>query len=92
MGTLLHKEELGQLGVLSRRMDATTAFGRKAEFRHSARKAFVKEDCSRRVRAAVLRKSAPLYQQSTRQETLFATVSLETNGVVYPPGQRLVRS
>ena len=44
VGTLLDEEELGQLGVLSRRMDATTAFGRKAELRHSARKAFVKED------------------------------------------------
>ena len=60
VGTLLDEEELGQLGVLSGRMDATTAFGRKAEFRHSARKAFVKEDCSRCVRTAVLRKSAPL--------------------------------
>ncbi|CAE7692632.1 RE1 [Symbiodinium sp. CCMP2592] len=60
VGHVLDEEELGQLGVLSGRLDATTAFGRQAEFRHTARKAFVHEDCSRRVRKTVLRKSAPL--------------------------------
>ncbi|CAE7211787.1 RE1 [Symbiodinium sp. CCMP2592] len=60
VGHVLDEEELGQLGVLSGRSDATTAFGRQAEFRHTARKAFVHEDCSRRVRKTVLRKAAPL--------------------------------
>ena len=60
VGHVLDEEELGQLGVLSGRLDATTAFGRQAEFRHTARKAFVHEDCSRRVRKTILRKSAPL--------------------------------
>ncbi|CAE7834664.1 unnamed protein product [Symbiodinium sp. CCMP2592] len=60
VGHVLDEEELGQLGVLSGRLDATTAFGRQAEFRHTARKAFVHEDCSRRVRKTVLRKAAPL--------------------------------
>ena len=60
VGHILDEEELGQLGVLSGLQDASTAFGRKAEFRHSARRAFVHEDCSSRVRKTVLRKSAPL--------------------------------
>ncbi|CAE7418365.1 GIP [Symbiodinium sp. CCMP2592] len=60
VGHVLDEDELGQLGVLSARMDPTTAFGRRAEFRHTARKAFVKQDCSRRVRSAILRKAAPL--------------------------------
>ena len=34
VGHVLDAEELGQLGVLSGRLDATTAFGRQAEFRH----------------------------------------------------------
>ena len=45
----MDEEELGQLGVLSGRLDATTAFGRQAEFRHTARKAFVHEDGSGRL-------------------------------------------
>ena len=60
VGHVLDEEELGQLGVLAARMDPTTAFGRRAEYRHTARKAFVKQDCSRRVRSAILRKAAPL--------------------------------
>ena len=32
----------------------------EAEYRHTARKAFVKQDCSRKVRSAILRKAAPL--------------------------------
>ena len=59
-GHILDEEELGQLGVLSGLQDASTAFGRKAEVWHTARKAFVHEDCSSRVRKIVLRKSAPL--------------------------------
>ena len=56
----LCQPKFGQLGVLSHIKDPSTAFGRQAEFRRTASKAFVKEDCGRRVRAAVLRKSAPL--------------------------------
>ena len=67
VGHVLDEEELGQLGVLSGRLDATTAFGKQAEFRHTARKAFVHEDCSRRVRKTVLRKGASSRQVPGRR-------------------------
>ena len=37
-----------------------TAFARRAELRASARRAFIREDCGRRVARVVLRKAAPL--------------------------------
>ena len=60
IGHILDEEELGHLGVLSSMQDGATEFGRRAEFRHTARKAFVHEDYSRRMRSALLRKSGPL--------------------------------
>ena len=81
VGHVLDEEELGQLGVLSGRLDARTAFGRQAEFRHTA----VHEDCSRRVSKTVLRKSAPLpgkYQAGD----LVSTGSQEMNTQVSPLG------
>ena len=62
VGHILDEEELGQLGVLAGMQDPSSAFGRRAEFRHTARKAYVKQDCSRRVRSAILRKAAGRYQ------------------------------
>ena len=77
VGHVLDEEELGQLGVLSGRLDATTAFGRQAEFRHTARKAFVHEDCSRRVRKTVLRKSA-IQEPMAEDTSVDAGVEAET--------------
>ena len=60
VGLMLDDEELGHLGTLENQLDPGLEFGLKSEYRTTARKAFVKEDCSRRVAAATLRKSAPL--------------------------------
>ena len=60
IGHFLDEDELGQLGVLSGAMDPSTAFGRNIEYRHTARKAYVHQDTSRRARAAVTRNSGPL--------------------------------
>ena len=60
VGHVLDEEELGQLGVLAGMQDPSSAFGRRAEFRHTARKAYVKQDCSLRARPAILRRAAPL--------------------------------
>ena len=54
------------LGTLPRgpgdqgQLEPGTAFARRAELRASARRAFIREDCGRRVARAVLRKAAPL--------------------------------
>jgi hypothetical protein len=60
VGHLLDEEELGHLGVLESQADGETVFGMRAAYRHTSRKAFVKEDCGRRAAAALLRKAAPL--------------------------------
>ena len=48
------------LGPLQGQLEPGTAFARRAELRASARRAFIREDCGRRVARAVLRKAAPL--------------------------------
>ena len=60
IGHLLDDDEYGQLGTIEGLQDPTVEFGLRAQYRDTARKAFVKEDCSRRARAATLRKSAPV--------------------------------
>ena len=60
VGQILDEQEFGDLAVLSQ-VDGATQFGRRSDMRFAARKAFVHEDCSRRSRAAVLRKAAPIH-------------------------------
>ena len=69
----MDEEELGQLGVLSGRLDATTAFGRQAEFRHS-QEGF---RARRRVRKTVLRKSA-IQEPMAEDTSVDAGVEAET--------------
>ena len=45
---------------LQGQLEPGTAFARRAELRASARRAFIREDCGRRVARAVLRKGSPL--------------------------------
>ncbi len=59
-GDQLDEEEFADLGALTGQLDSGTHFARRSEFRASARRAFVREDCRRRVARAVLRKAAPL--------------------------------
>ena len=54
-------KSFGDLGVLESQVGGAAQFGRRSDMRFAARKAFVHEDCSRRSRAAVLRKAAPIH-------------------------------
>ena len=65
-GSLLDEEEFADLGVLELQNDPETLFARKAKMRYASMEAFVKQDCSKRIRAALLQKAAPIparYQQ-----------------------------
>ena len=59
-GDQLDEQEFADLGPLQGQLEPGTAFARRAELRASARRAFIREDCGRRVARAVLRKAAPL--------------------------------
>ena len=59
-GDQFDEQELADLGPLQGQLEPGTAFARRAELRASARRAFIREDCGRRVARAVLRKAAPL--------------------------------
>ena len=61
MGIRQSTQESGDLGVLESQVGGAAQFGRRSDMRFAARKAFVHEDCSRRSRAAVLRKAAPIH-------------------------------
>ena len=59
-GDQFDEQEFADLGPLQGQLEPGTAFVRRAELRASARRAFIREDCGRRVARAVLRKAAPL--------------------------------
>ena len=59
-GDQFDEQEFADLGPLQAQLEPGTAFARRAELRASARRAFKREDCGRRVARAVLRKAAPL--------------------------------
>ena len=59
-GDQFDEQEFADLGPLQGQLEPGTAFARRAELRASARRAFTREDCGRRVARAVLRKAAPL--------------------------------
>ena len=59
-GDQFDEQEFADLGPLQGQLEPGTAFARRAERRASARRAFIREDCGRRVARAVLRKAAPL--------------------------------
>ena len=56
----MDEQDHADLGVLQGQLDGPSQFARRTQLRTAARKAFVKEDCGRRVARAVLRKAAPL--------------------------------
>ena len=80
IGHLLDEDELGQLGVLSGAMDPSTAFGRNIEYRHTARKAYVHQDTSRRARAAVMRNSGPLPGKYAAGDLVCYRIERDSNG------------
>ena len=53
-------EQAHQLNAMEERLDPTTVFAQRMEYRHEAKKAFVHEDSSKKVAAAMLRKATPL--------------------------------
>ena len=59
-GDQFDEQEFADLGPLQGQLEPGTAFARRAELGASARRAFIREDCGRRVARAVLRKAAPL--------------------------------
>ena len=59
-GDQFDEQEFADLGPLQGQLEPGTAFARCPELRASARRAFIREDCGRRVARAVLRKAAPL--------------------------------
>ena len=60
VGRLLDEEELGQLGTMEAIAEGDTEFARKAQIRLTARKEYVRQDCSTKAHKAMLRKSAPI--------------------------------
>ena len=60
MGHLLDDDEIGQLGVLEGMMDGETDFALRAKYRLTARKGYVKQDCSLRAAKSMLRRAAPI--------------------------------
>ena len=52
-GDQFDEQEFADLGPLQGQLEPGTAFARRAEFRASARRAFIREDCGRRVARAV---------------------------------------
>ena len=69
-GSLLDEEEMGQLGAISAQLDASTEFGLRARCRFTARKSFVKSDCSTRVQSALLRKAKSVPQECNTGDTV----------------------
>ena len=59
-GDQFDEQEFADLGPWQGQLEPGTAFARRPELRASARQAFIREDCGRRVARAVLRKAAPL--------------------------------
>ena len=59
-GDQLDEQKFADLGRLQGQLEPGTTFERRVELGGSARRAFIREDCGRRVARAVLRKAAPL--------------------------------
>ena len=78
-GDQFDEQEFADLGPLQGQLEPSTAFARRAELRASARRAFIREDCGRRVARAVLRKAAPLVE-NTPQVTLFVIARKTRDG------------
>ena len=60
VGRLLDEEEMGQLGTLDAIAEGGTEFARKAQIRLTARKEYVRQDCSAKAHKSMLRRSAPM--------------------------------
>ena len=69
-GDQFDEQEFADLGPLQGQLEPGTAFARLVELRASARRAFIREDCGRRVARAVLRKAAPPVGENTPLVTL----------------------
>jgi hypothetical protein len=63
MPSMLEEEELGQLGALDAALDPATEFGRRAQYRLTSKKGFVKQDCGSRYMRAQTRKAAPINKE-----------------------------
>ena len=59
-GNTHDEDEFADLGVISAEIDPEAAFARLTQIRTACRGAFAAEDCSARVKRALLRKAAPL--------------------------------
>ena len=62
-GTLYDEDTALDLGIVSDQVDPNAAFALQNRIRTACRKAFAEHDCSRRVKASILRKSAPLQKE-----------------------------
>ena len=60
---MLDDEEIGHLGVLEGMLEGETDFALRAKYRLTARKEYIKQDCSMRAARARLRQSAPIPMQ-----------------------------
>ena len=70
-GDQVDEQEFADLGVLAAQLDGETAFAIQSTYRNEARKAFVKEDCSKRVARAIERQHR--YWGTTQYETEYAS-------------------
>lgn len=60
VGRMLDDEELGHLGVLEGQLNGETEFALRSKIKYTARKEYVKQDCSSRHARAMLRRAAPI--------------------------------
>ena len=59
-GSILDEEEFVAVGVMELQNDLATIFAKRARIRSESMQIYVRQDCSRRVRAAILRKASPI--------------------------------
>ena len=57
---IMDDEEIGHLGAIEGQLDGETEFALKSKYRLTARKGYVKQDCSMRAQKAMLRRAAPV--------------------------------
>ena len=82
-GDRYDEQEFADLGPLQGQLEPGTAFARGAELRASARRAFIREDCGRRVARAVLRAVVDRLRPATSSEALAMQFA---QNVKYEPG------
>ena len=80
------------VGSMQARVDGQTEFAKRADYRESAKKAFVHHDCSVKVQKAMLRKAAPLVGEYRVGDVVAfqREQGAETHDDRWNPGSRII--